>query len=849
MKKNKGILFNLILFLYLIIVFVVSCVICSHFMSEGNVDLTAQMPEATLPIIHMDIDGVATNYLHGYTEPMNCAYMRDTLTVVESNRRIDYVIDTYGTAIDEMSYEVRSIDGTRLVENTALDIYSKHDDTITGYFTIKDLITNGDEYMLIYLLTLKDGTVVRYYSRLIWSEDLHVADKVAFVDDFTKRTFDKERATEITKYLESDNTGDNSSYNYVNIHSSFKQVTWGDLDVRRLSVPRVTISELTSATGFFKVEYQVEIREEASNVRCNVTEFFRVRYTTDRLYLLGWERHCNQIIDENSAIYSGDKIELGICPDDIELVESDGGTNFAFAYEGKLISVNALEQKVALVYSFYNPEDYSDLRSSYQAHRIHILKVDETGNVSFVVYGYMNRGRYEGRVGIGAFSYNSAMNTVEQLAFVDCDRAQSIVMRDVDELSYIDRDNRIYLMLDRNVYEVNPESESLSTVATQLLDDSYHVSSNGSMLVWQNDGSDIYNCTKLRLMNLATGIGEDIKAGYGEYILPLGFMGDDLVYGLARSREVTMNLDGSQIFPMYKLIIRSSDGEILKEYSESGIYVMDCEFGADIMNMKRAVYNEKTDTYDPVDNDQIVSIVENQLTENVIKTVVTESLETIVQVDMKDEMVGEDRVILTPKELIYEGNRELARDEADFTDRFYVYGLTGYMGGYMAVSNAVNDAYESSGIVVDESGKYIWYKTTKASKNQIMAITAPDQVKPEESLAVCVDTVLRYEGITTNSRILLSQGESVQQILSNYMDSKSVLNLTGCNLDSVLYYVNKDIPVLAIYNDSSAVLITGFNDSQVVLFDPSSGELRKENITDADNIFKMNGYKFLTYVK
>ena len=810
--------------------------------------MTADMPGAKLPVIHIDVDGVHTNYMHGYTDVMDYAYMRDVLTVVDSSRRIDYEIDTYGTNISSMLFEVRNIDGSRLVESTDIDIYSKHDDKINGYITIKDLITGGDEYMLIFVLELSDGTSVRYYSRLVWSEDLHVEDKVAFVEDFTTRTFDKEAATEIAKYLESNSSGDNSTYNYVNIHSSFNQVTWGDLDVRRLGDPRVTISELTPATGYFKVEYQVGIQEESGRAVCNVTEYFRVRYTTDRIYLLGWERYCNQIPDENGNIFTGNQIELGIAPADIELGESDGGTNFAFVDEGKLISVNALEQKVALIYSFYDRDNLGDLRSSYQNHKIHILNVDETGNVNFIVYGYMNRGQYEGKVGIATFTYNSAMNTVEQLAFVDYHRASSILMNDMEELSFIDRDSRIYFMLDRTVYEVDAETETLSTMASNLQDDAYHVSDNGSMIVWQGDGG-VYSCTKLRLMNLATGIGEDIKAGYGEYIMPLGFMGEDLVYGLARVRDVFMDVDGSMVFPMYKVVIRNAEGDILKEYEEDGIYVMDCEIGAGLMNMHRAVYKESSGLYEFVGDDQIVSTVEALAKENTIKTVVTESLETVVQISMKDELVGDERINLTPRELIYEGNRELDRDGNDAIDRYYVYGLRGYMGSYVEVSNAVNKAYETAGIVMNGSGQYIWYKTTRSNKNQIMAITEPDKVNVDESLAICVDAVLRFEGITTNSRVLLSQGQSVQQIFGDYMEEDTVLNLTGCNLDAVLYYVNRDIPVLVILNDSSAVLVTGFNDSQVVLFDPTTGELRKESITDADNLFRANGYKFVTYIK
>ena len=128
-----------------------------------------------------------------------------------------------------------------------------------------------------------------------------------------------------------------------------------------------------------------------------------------------------------------------------------------------------------------------------------------------------------------------------------------------------------------------------------------------------------------------------------------------------------------------------------------------------------------------------------------------------------------------------------------------------------------------------------------------MAISEPEKTEPEESLAACIDCMLRFEGVTTNSGILLAQGQNAYQIISGFLDSANVLNLAGCNLNAVLYYVNMDIPVLAINNDGTSYLITGFNDSQIVLYDPTAGELRKESITDMDNEFRASGYRFITY--
>ncbi len=60
------------------------------------------------------------------------------------------------------------------------------------------------------------------------------------------------------------------------------------------------------------------------------------------------------------------------------------------------------------------------------------------------------------------------------------------------------------------------------------------------------------------------------------------------------------------------------------------------------------------------------------------------------------------------------------------------------------------------------------------------------------------------------------------------MTGVQVLDLSGCSLDAVLYYVNQDIPVLAILEDGEAVLVTGFNEFNVVIMEPSTGKLYKK---------------------
>lgn len=62
------------------------------------------------------------------------------------------------------------------------------------------------------------------------------------------------------------------------------------------------------------------------------------------------------------------------------------------------------------------------------------------------------------------------------------------------------------------------------------------------------------------------------------------------------------------------------------------------------------------------------------------------------------------------------------------------------------------------------------------------------------------------------------------QILKDNLEQSRVLDLTGVSLDSVLYYVNQDIPVLVMTEEGEAVLLIGFNEMNTVIMNPGQQE-------------------------
>lgn len=831
-------------------IFALALMVLSRVMNQGNTDMTTEMGEATYPVLSMYVGAYRVGSLHGYAQSMECAYLRDNLQPIGEDRKIDVKMDTYGRGIDNIAFEVRSLDGERLVESTLVEEYETREDEISFSITLKDLIENDTEYMLVFLVTPENSAPIRYYSRIILSESLHIREKLDYIMDFHERTFDKDAAAELTKYLESNAEGDNTTFHKVTIHSSFNQVTWGDLPVRRVSEPCIIIRELAEQTGSFHMEYLVNIKNGKQIDYYRVNEFYRIRYTPDRMYLLDFERTMEQVFDEESDVYINDKIVLGISGEEVVLKESDGGNVFAFTVADKLYSYNVTDNKLARLFSFYgNTEELQDARSAYDRHDIRVLTVDETGNILFLVYGYMNRGRHEGCVGVALYAYNSMTNTVEEMAYVPYDKSYELLKMDIEELSYLSRTGIYYFMLDGSVYAVDVRTLSLQTVVTGLKEGGYHVSESNQMLVWQ-EGNDLYAASELVLMNLNTQKQTKIGAGAGEYISVVGFMGEDLIYGLARKRDVRENSTGITTFPMYCLKIQSDDGNVLKTYQKENVYVVESEITENQLTLSRVVYDAESESYVPTQDDQIMNTEEVRDGSNVLSFAVTETYETICQITVKEEIDARGLMRLTPKEILFEGNRSVGElGEGPSEDYFYVYGKNGIENLYVNPGRAVELAYRVAGVVVDDDGDYVWRRETRSTRNQIMAITENAVTESDSSLAVCLDTILKYEGISRNTQRRLNQGDTVMDILKSDLQDDTILDLTGCSLDAVLYYVNKDIPVLAMLEDGNAVLITGFNELNIVVMDPVAGTLEKRGMNDSTEWLAENGNQFISYIR
>ena len=106
--------------------------------------------------------------------------------------------------------------------------------------------------------------------------------------------------------------------------------------------------------------------------------------------------------------------------------------------------------------------------------------------------------------------------------------------------------------------------------------------------------------------------------------------------------------------------------------------------------------------------------------------------------------------------------------------------------------------------------------------------------------------MLQYGGVYKSSEEEI-RTKSLVKVLSDNLDAV-VLDLSGCNMSDMLYYVSNGYPVMAMTEGGGAVIIIGYDSKNTILYDPKDDSVYKLGMNDSKNMFEKAGNRFVTYV-
>ena len=830
----------------LIVLFFASLITFEITINQDNKDLTATMSEASLPIIYFSYEGTVINELHGYVTEMDTVSMRDSITPVGNDRLLPMTVRTYGRDVDGIYYEIRSMDGQRLVAKNDVTDYSLKGEELVADLTIQNILEAEKEYVMI--LTLTSGEEPIYYYTRIMQTTGTAAGCLDFAKQFHSYTFREDADTFIPTYMDAA-TGDATTLEYVDLSCTLKQITWADFPGTQLTEPVASFKEINDSYIVLTMDYVMSSQSDAGESEFyNVEEYYRLRLTSTRMYVLNFERRMNQIFrGENTFIVDGNNIQLGIRNSDIEYDSNETGDVIAFVQEGELWCFDRVGGKITQVFSFRGAEGM-DVRENWNRHDIEIVRVDEAGSVDFVVYGYMNRGEHEGEVGIGVYHYDGLVHTVEEEVFIPTTKSYEILKAEMGQLMYVNDQDVLYLIMDGSLCSIHLETLEIRVEVENLKDSCYKVSASNRYFAWVDSAKE-YASSTISLMDFSNGSVYEIREGEDVFLRPQGFIDEDFIYGAAKTKKVKVDAAGNTVFPMeyLKIMATSEDShEILKTYEPAkgkieSVEVVDYTI---TVNLLKKVDGQ----YVAFGTDAIMNRVADTEEKVTVSQTVTDEKETQRQIVMKHPVENKKIMMVISKLTVQEEPKTLFFEKEEEQERFYVYVRGNVILATDNIADAIIRANESLGVVIDSNQRYVWMRARKTAQSAFSNLKVYDADKASSTVVQAVSAMLEYHEQGVSVKELIDNGATPKSALESTLKDSVVLDVSGCTVNEIVFYVSEGSPVFAMTGSDSAVLVTGYSANMIYYFEPASGTTQSMSFESADELFRKAGNIFFTYM-
>ena len=467
----------------LLLVFLLGTAGTALLLNSESTDNRSDFNDAVFPEVMVDMNDTLINRMYGYAQPMQADFSRDSVTPLDTSKKLTFKVNPYDSEVKSFSYEIRTSDGSKVLENKKIKNLVKEDQYLSVDVEIGSDLRMNQEYSMQIALELDEGTAY-YYTRVVSRSQVHASDYAAFVKYFYEACLDKESADALGSYLEPQTTGAATNYSGININSSLSEISWGNLAPQLCQEGIPVIKEINETTASVVLEYQLTSQNEDEETELyDVKEFYRMKYQDTRIYLLDFQRSANQVFDGTLPVYEDDGIILGVRDKNVEYMMNDAATVIAFVQEGDLWSYSPGNEKVNQVFSFRKLKD-GDFRDSRTQHDIKIVRVTDEGDIDFVLYGYMNRGDHEGQVGTAVYHYDGLVQTMEEEVFIPSTQSYEILKAEMGQLMYVNDKGNLYLFIDEKLYRINLTTLKEKVIVDGLKESCYQTSQSNQYLAW-----------------------------------------------------------------------------------------------------------------------------------------------------------------------------------------------------------------------------------------------------------------------------------------------------------------------------------------------------------------------------
>lgn len=802
----------------LLIVFVLGVAGSALLLNSETTDDRSDMNDSVLPEVMVEFDGSYANRMYGYSQIMQADFIRDSVTPLDTSKKLVLAVNPYDTKVKSLSYEIRTSDGSKVLENRKVKSLEKRDRYLETTIEITSDLLMNQEYSLQITLDTDKGNAY-YYTRVVSRSNVNADQYVKFASSFYEKCMDKASAEDLTSYLEPDSSSTTTNFTDVDINSTFAEISWGSLSpkIYRSGIP--VIKDINETTASVSLEYQIAAQDTDGNQEIyDVTEFYRMRYTETRIMLLDFKRSATQIFQESSIHISDQGLLLGVRDKNVEYMTNENAGIVAFVQEGDLWSYSPDDGKFSRIFSFRREND-GDYRDSRYKHDIKIIRVEDNGDVDFVLYGYMNRGTREGYCGVCVYHYSNDQNVVEEKVFIPSTKSSEFLEKDLGNLSYVSTDNLLFLLFAQKLYKIDIQAGTSEVLEAGILSDEFAVSDTNAHAAWViQEGESAGDIKEIDFETLETRL---LAPSDGQTLELSGFMNEDLVYGIVVDGDRVTDENGHETTGIHTVRIEGFDGTLKKEYHQDGLYITDVTIGSTMMEFELSKKTKKG--YKAVNKDNILNNVKASANTVSVELVSNSRTGTQMRLALSEAPEIQDPLVVYAKiKNINDSSVELDKQTLD-ENLYYVYAKGGLDSTYTDPALAIQRADEQTGVVLNSAQQYVWERGNKKTKLILNLDDIPEAVKQKFT-----DTSTLQESLGTEGK---------------------VMDLSGCTLDSVLYEISAQRPVIAKTGSDTYVVIIGYDEYNTYLYDPQKDESYPYGMNDSTELFEKAGNIFISYIE
>ena len=804
--------------LAILAVFLGSTIVTSLLLNTTSTDDRQTMNSPSMAEVMVDFGGNLCNLMYGYAQTMQTDFIRDCVTPLDMTRQLTLVVLPYDRKVYSLAYEVRSSDGSRVIENRKIKNLEPDDIYLRTTIELSSDLRLGQEYSMQLALETDKGNAY-YYTRVVVRTNLNIGGYIQFVRTFVDKSLDKQNAEDLATYLESIATMDTVDYANIDITSTIGQVSWGSLGAQmyRRSVP--LIKDINETTASISMEYQIMAVDDHQEQQVfDVVEFYRLRFDESKVRLLDFDRTARQVFLPGEESVTAEGLLLGVRDRNVNYDVSPLGRVIAFVQEGDLWTFCPDDGKATRIFTFRMPEG-GDRRDARCRHDIDIIRTTDEGDVDFVLYGYMNRGEREGYSGLCVYHFSSDLNVVEEKVFLPSRESYEFLARDMEKLSYVSTDGYLYLFQAGKLYQVGIEAGSYRVIEEGIDADEFAVSQTHAHAAWRLMEGENAGC--IREIDFDSLGRRLVTPGDGRLLRLLGFMNEDVIYGILRVEDLLLDAAGHQLEGLRQVSFENFNGEAVKKYSPpEGEFVTG--FTLNPMLLELELSEKKDGAYVSQKRDTILNNAKTPASLVSVEMTAMERYGIVVRLAFPGTALAEKPLIVYARTRSA-NDRAIVLDQQETPeDGFYVFARGGLDSIWNDPAKAIVRADQQVGVVLNSLQQYVWERGNRKET-----------------------AMLGLEDIPECMRTTVFDLEAMRESLSR---QGQVLDLTGCTLDQILYEISAQRPVFAMTGPGTGVAIMGYDLYNTWLLNVETGEAYAYAMDDSEELFGKAGNVFITCV-